>query len=151
MAVVAVGSRMPDWVSQGWEDYARRLPPPWELVLRTVSVSGRRGSAENARLENTRLRETLPRDAYPVALDPAGKAWSTENLARRMGSWREEGKSPAFLIGGAEGLDRETLGICSERWSLGPLTLPHMLVRVVLAEQLYRGWSILHNHPYHRA
>ena len=101
--------------------------------------------------EGGRVQAALPRNAWVVALDGRGKAHSSEELAQRLEHWRQQGRDLVFLIGGPEGHAPEVLAAADERWSLGPLTLPHMLVRLVLAEQLYRACSLLANHPYHRA
>ena len=101
--------------------------------------------------EGERVLAALPKGGWVVALDGRGKAWSSEQLAERMEHWRGQGRDLAFLIGGPEGHAPDVLERADERWSLGPLTLPHMLVRLVLAEQLYRAMSMLSNHPYHRA
>jgi 23S rRNA (pseudouridine1915-N3)-methyltransferase len=97
------------------------------------------------------VQAAIPRNAWVVALDGRGKPHTSEDLARRLESWRQQGRDLAFLIGGPEGHAPDVLAAADERWSLGPLTLPHMLVRLVLAEQLYRACSLLANHPYHRA
>lgn len=149
--MVAVGTRMPAWVADGWAEYARRFPHPWQLELKAVPVAGKMPPERACELENRRLVQAIPDGLIRVALDPAGKPWSTEQLAGRLERWRDDGHGVAFLVGGAEGLNRASLDACASRWSLGALTLPHMLVRIILAEQLYRGWSILNNHPYHRA
>lgn len=150
LAVLAVGTRMPGWVAKGWEDYSRRFPRPWSLELKTVAQGsggpGREAQAE----ENRRLRKALSDNDWVVALEPEGRAWTTPRLAREMAAWQEASRRPVLVIGGADGLDDETLERSRQRWSLGPLTLPHMLARLIVAEQLYRGWSILANHPYHR-
>lgn len=96
------------------------------------------------------MLRAAPRDARLVALDPKGEAWTTEGFASNLKDWLPEGRDTAFLVGGPDGLARAVLARAGKRWSLGPLTLPHMLVRLIVAEQLYRAWSILENHPYHR-
>lgn len=150
LRVVAVGTRMPPWVADGWKEYARRLPPHLQLNLRAVESANKLPPAAAKRSEGEHLLAALPGRAHAIALDGGGKPWSTEALAGRLEQWLEHGDPMAFLIGGAEGLDRPVLAQCRERWSLGPLTLPHMLVRVIVAEQLYRAWTVLQGHPYHR-
>jgi 23S rRNA (pseudouridine1915-N3)-methyltransferase len=101
--------------------------------------------------EGTRVLAALPKQAYVVALDGRGRAYSSEQLSDRLAHWRAQGRDLAFLIGGPEGHAPEVLARADEQWSLGPLTLPHMLVRLVVAEQLYRACALLAQHPYHRA
>ncbi|MEJ1464018.1 MAG: 23S rRNA (pseudouridine(1915)-N(3))-methyltransferase RlmH, partial [Candidatus Sedimenticola sp. (ex Thyasira tokunagai)] len=98
-----------------------------------------------------RMLKAIPRNCRVMALDVKGKAWSTEQLSSQLGGWMGEGQDLALLVGGPEGLAAECLQRADNRWSLSPLTMPHPLVRVVVAEQLYRAWSLLRNHPYHRA
>ncbi|HHI76002.1 MAG TPA: 23S rRNA (pseudouridine(1915)-N(3))-methyltransferase RlmH [Gammaproteobacteria bacterium] len=152
--LIAVGERMPAWVQQGYEEYARRLPR--ECALRLVEIApGRRGkNADTARAvqdEGRRLLAAIPKGARVIALEVNGRPWSTEQLAERLQGWLGGGSDIALLVGGPEGLSDEARAAAGQRWSLSPLTLPHPLVRVILAEQLYRAWSILNNHPYHRA
>jgi 23S rRNA (pseudouridine1915-N3)-methyltransferase len=154
LLVAAVGQRMPNWVTEAWTEYARRMPPGMVLSLREISLSKRSKNADTKRLtalESTALYEAMPTRARVIALDVRGQAWSTEKLATRMEYWMGDGRDVGFMIGGPEGIDPEIMRKADDRWSLGPLTLPHPLVRVVLAEQLYRAWTITQNHPYHRA
>ena len=152
--LVAVGTRMPQWISAGFDDYARRLHGGARLRLHEVPAATRRGAdPDPARArdeEARRLRRALPAGAHVIALDVAGRSLDTKTLARRVREWNREGAEVAFVIGGPDGLAPDLLAAADERWSLSALTLPHALVRVVLAEQLYRALSILHNHPYHR-
>jgi 23S rRNA (pseudouridine1915-N3)-methyltransferase len=151
LVVAAVGNRMPDWLAGGWREYARRFPPNLALELVEVPAAGKAGAGREAATESRRLAERLPQRARVVAMDVQGQPWSTERLASRLEQWQLEGDPVWFLVGGAEGLSEDLLARADERWSLGPATLPHMLVRVVVAEQLYRAWTILSGHPYHRA
>ena len=151
--IIAVGERMPEWVADGFAEYRKRLSR--ELPLELIEVAPARGQGGDARrviaAEGAALLAAVSRDAHVVALDGGGKPWSSEELARQLQQWRMAGREPAFLIGGADGHSREVLARADQRWSLGPLTLPHMLVRLIVAEQLYRAASILAGHPYHRA
>ena len=149
----ALGTRMPAWVDEGYRDYARRLRGGWSLELVEVPVAKRNARSPTARLveeEGERLLAALPASATVVALDERGTAMASAGLARRLAEWQREGAPLALMIGGPDGLSARCLARASLRWSLSPLTLPHALVRVVVAEQLYRAWSILHRHPYHR-
>jgi len=147
--VVAVGRKMPDWIAAGWREYSRRMPR--QLRLELVEVPPARSQGARARDdEGQALLARCPDNAVRVALDESGHSWSTTDLARRMGGWLEDGRPIALLVGGADGHGDELLAACDSCWSLSRLTLPHMLVRVVLAEQIYRTWSLLSGHPYHR-
>jgi 23S rRNA (pseudouridine1915-N3)-methyltransferase len=154
--VVAVGQRMPAWVDAGFEEYARRMPREAQITLVEIRPEPR-GSAADARAverhtraEAHRIRAALPRNCYKVALDERGSAATTRELGDRLAGWQMGGCDVAFIIGGPDGLYGEIKREADWLWSLSPLTLPHGLVRVVLAEQLYRALSILRNHPYHR-
>ncbi|PID55164.1 MAG: 23S rRNA (pseudouridine(1915)-N(3))-methyltransferase RlmH [Gammaproteobacteria bacterium] len=152
--ILAVGTRMPNWVQQGVNEYHKRMPKELVVNWREIPVARRNGSASPAQLcqrEGKRLLESVPKGDRIIALDVQGKAWSTEQLAANLADWQMTGQNVSLLIGGPDGLSPECLAASAQRWSLGPLTLPHPLVRVVLAEQLYRAWSINANHPYHRA
>lgn len=151
--LIAVGNRMPAWVEQGYQEYAKRLPPECALVLHEITAGKRGKNADIARLthqEGEKMAAAIPKGARVVALEVGGRAWSTEQLSARLDSWMGEGRDVALLVGGPEGLEPGLSAAADERWSLSPLTLPHPLVRIVLAEQLYRAWSILKGHPYHR-
>ena len=158
LVLAAVGTRMPRWVDEAFEDYAKRLPPACRLTLREIptayrGVAARKGkaSAASIRREGEGLLRAVPHGARIVALDERGTAWSTADLAERLEGWMADGRDTAFLAGGPDGLAPE----CRERadltWSLSRLTFPHALVRIIVAEQLWRAWSLLHRHPYHRA
>lgn len=152
--LIAVGEHAPTWVAQGFADYQKRLLHglPLELVEVEPGVRGKgRDAARAMSDEGARVLAAIPRGAWVVALDGRGKAHGSEQLAQRMEHWRGQGRDLAFLIGGPEGHADQVLSRADEHWSLGPLTLPHMLVRLLVAEQLYRAVSILGNHPYHRA
>jgi 23S rRNA (pseudouridine1915-N3)-methyltransferase len=154
LQVAAVGQRMPGWVNDAWHEYARRMPPGLSLGLREVGLARRGKNADTRRLtsiESKALLQAMPAGATIIALDVKGRAWSTEQLAQVLEGWMSDGRDVGFMIGGPDGIAPEVLKQAHTRWSLGPLTLPHPLVRVVLAEQLYRAWTITQNHPYHRA
>ena len=152
--LIAVGTRMPAWVTSGYEEYARRLPRECRLKLIEIPLSKRRKtqSAEKNRQEEGRVMlAAVPDGATLIALDVRGKTWSTEVLATRLQDWLQAGRNIALLVGGPDGLADECLSRADLRWSLSALTLPHALVRVLLAEQLYRAWTVIQGHPYHRA
>ena len=151
--LIAVGERAPAWVTEGFSEYQKRLSHwlPLELLEVTPGLRGKGRDPDRAMHdEGQRVLAALPKNAHVVALDGRGKGYSSEQLAQRLESWRLQGRDLALLIGGPEGHAPEVLSTASESWSLGPLTLPHMLVRLVVAEQLYRACSLLANHPYHR-
>lgn len=154
LLVAAVGQRMPNWVNEAWTEYARRMPPGMNLSLREITLAKRGKNADTKRLtatESKALYQAMPARGRVVALDVKGRTWSTEKLAAQLERWMGDGRDVGFMIGGPDGIDPDVLQKADDRWSLGPLTLPHPLVRVVLAEQLYRAWTITQNHPYHRA
>ncbi|MGD9265147.1 MAG: 23S rRNA (pseudouridine(1915)-N(3))-methyltransferase RlmH [Lysobacterales bacterium] len=154
LLVAAVGQRMPRWVSEAWQEYSRRMPPGLSLSLREIPLAKRGKNADIARMvkaESEALLAAMPARAKTIALDVKGKGWSTQQLAAELEDWMRDGRDVGFMIGGPDGIGLEVLSRADARWSLGPLTLPHPLVRVVLAEQLYRAWTITQNHPYHRA
>ncbi len=154
LQLVAVGVRMPAWVSAGYREYAERLPRDCRLELVEIPPPRRTKNSELPRLlatEAARIQAVLAPGVRRVALDVNGRNWSTPQLAKRLAVWLADGRDVALLVGGPDGLAAELLASADERWSLSPLTFPHPLVRVMVAEQLYRAWSILNNHPYHRA
>lgn len=152
--LVAVGEKMPAWVQTGFIEYSQRLPAFCSLKLKEVSAGHRGKNADIERAvrdEGSRMLAAIPPRALPIALDVAGQAWSTEQLAQQLKQWLAGGSDVALLVGGPDGLDPRCRQAARQSWSLGRLTLPHPLVRVIIAEQIYRAWSILHGHPYHRA
>ena len=153
LTVIAVGTRMPPWVEQGVQEYSRRLPRELGLTWREIPLA-QRGKTD--RPQQLRAREgeailrTVPAGDSVIALDVEGRQRSTEQLAEQLRQWQMSGQDYSLLIGGPDGLSDACLERAQQRWSLGPLTLPHPLVRIILAEQLYRAWTITINHPYHR-
>ena len=144
---------MPAWIAAGFEEYARRMPRTLPLRLTEIKPEPRGTAIPVSRLteaEAKRIRSALPADCAKVVLDERGRACTTRDLAQRLEQWQTEGREVVFIIGGADGLSAELRDDAHWLWSLSPLTLPHGLVRVIVAEQLYRATSILANHPYHR-
>jgi len=144
---------MPGWIQEGFTEYTRRMPPEIriELIeLKPEERGGGRGTERARALEGDRILQAVPEAATLIALDERGKAVSTQGLSVLLAEWMRDGSHPAFVIGGADGLDEAVKSRAHKLISLSTLTLPHALVRVVLAEQLYRAWSILARHPYHR-
>ncbi|AMQ90041.1 MULTISPECIES: 23S rRNA (pseudouridine(1915)-N(3))-methyltransferase RlmH [Marinobacter] len=154
LRLICVGQKMSDWVSTGYNDYARRMPPELPLELTEIAMAHRGKNPDIPRLmqreSDAILASVAPRDRV-IALEVGGRPWSTEKLASHLESWQQDGQDVCFLVGGPDGLADACRQRADQQWSLSPLTLPHPLVRIVLAEQLYRAWSITRNHPYHRA
>lgn len=152
--LIAVGEKMPSWVQQGYNEYAKRMPRECSLNLIEITPGKRGKNADIARAmrdEGQRMLAAIPKGAKVIALEVKGRNWSTEQLAEQMDLWLNGGQDIVLLVGGPEGLSDEARAAAHQQWSLSPLTLPHPLVRVLLSEQLYRAWSLLNNHPYHRA
>ena len=144
---------MPDWVEEGFGDYAKRLSGDISLELVEITAGKRLKSTDLARVkeeEGEALLAALRPQERVIVLDVLGKTLSTEDMAARLKDWQVDGRPAALLVGGPEGLSQAVLARADEKWSLSRLTLPHPLVRVVIAEQLYRSWSLLKGHPYHR-
>lgn len=152
--IIAVGTKMPRWVDDVVADYSGRLPAEWKLEWKEVKAEPRTGGGTATQWmarEAERIRAALPPQSRLVILDERGDDLTTDKLARAMSRWRDDARPVALVIGGPDGLDPTLKAEAAERIRLSSLTLPHPMVRVVLAEQLFRGWSILANHPYHRA
>ena len=153
LSIIAVGGKMPSWVAQGVDEYCRRMPR--ELKIKWCEIPlVRRGKDTHAEVlrsrEGEKILKTIPGGDQVIALDVRGKRWSTGQLAEKMKAWQMSGNNYSLLIGGPDGLSAACMERANERWSLSDLTLPHPLVRILLAEQLYRAWTITVNHPYHR-
>jgi len=154
LVMVTASSKQPSWVSAGYAEYARRLERRWTLELvevplarRTAATNTRRAAADEAQ----RMLRHVPAGAHVVALDVAGASWSTQALAGKLDAWSRTGAPVCLLVGGPDGLGDACRERAQESWSLSALTLPHGLVRVVVAEALYRAATVLSGHPYHRA
>lgn len=152
--LLAVGTRMSDWIDKGYSEYAKRLDRNCKLILKEISPPRKSKSEDPARVtraEGELLLASVPADSWVVALDVQGSAHTTESLAERLGHWLENHRRVTLLVGGSDGLSSACLARADERWSLSPLTFPHGLVRIIVSEQIYRAHSVLSNHPYHRA
>ncbi|MFM2486322.1 23S rRNA (pseudouridine(1915)-N(3))-methyltransferase RlmH [Celerinatantimonas yamalensis] len=151
--LIAVGTKMPTWVEQGFQEYARRFPK--DLALELVEIpAGKRGKNADIRRilekEGELTLAAVGRTNRIVCLEVQGNAWDTPELATQLERWKMDGRDVSLLIGGPEGLSPECVAAAEQHWSLSNLTLPHPLVRIVVAESLYRAWSLTANHPYHR-
>lgn len=154
LRIIAVGTRMPKWVVEGFGEYAGRLPRHCALSLWEVPAGARSKTMSPAAAvtqEGKRMLSRIGPHDEVIALDVGGRTISTTTLASHFGQWLQDGRDRAFLIGGPDGLAPECVARAQWRWSLSSLTLPHGLARVVVAEALYRAWSVLQGHPYHRA
>lgn len=152
--LISVGERMPSWVTEGFAEYRKRLSRDLPIDLLEIPLGNRGKSRDSVRAmadEGQAVLAVLGADTHVVALDGRGRPWSSEQLAANLADWRMQGRDLAILIGGPDGHAPDVLKRAQQSWSLGPMTLPHMLVRLIVAEQLYRAMTILSGHPYHRA
>lgn len=152
--LIAVGNKMPKFVEEGYKEYAKRFPKDCSLELIEIPAQKRGKNADIARIteqEGNQMIAAIPKGALVVTLDIPGKMYNTEQLAEELNSWKNSGRDVALLVGGPEGLSPACKSLAEKSWSLSPLTLPHPIVRIILAEALYRAWSVTANHPYHRA
>jgi 23S rRNA (pseudouridine1915-N3)-methyltransferase len=153
ITVIALGNKMPDWVTQGSNDYAKRFTDGIQLKVIEIPLIRRSKSSDLVRIiekESSLIKEALPAGARIIALEIEGKSFTSEELAQKIDQMQQTSSHLCFLIGGPEGLSQEVLKLSHERWSLSKLTLPHPLVRIMLLETLYRAWTIINNHPYHK-
>lgn len=154
LRVIAVGTRMPDWVQAAWHDFAKRMPKDCALELHEIKADARtqgRTVPQMMHAEAQRIEAAIPAHALRVILDEHGQDVTTMALAGHLKAWQATGSDVALIIGGPDGLDPALKQTARETLRLSSLTLPHAMVRVLLAEQIYRAWSILAGHPYHRA
>ena len=153
LRVIAVGTRMPDWVDTAVDTYSRRMPPELRIDWKPVKAEPRESGGGAARCmarEAQRIRDALPSGARLVVLDERGTDLDSPKLAGRLSAWQRDARPVALVIGGPDGIDPELKAQADESLRLSSMTLPHALVRVLLAEQLYRAWTITGGHPYHR-
>jgi len=152
LLLVAVGQRLPAWADEAYQDYAKRFPPDLRLELKAVKAEPRSGKTADQLMaaEATRIEAALPRGVRRVVLDEHGSRLTTMQLAQRLTAWVNEGRDAALIVGGPDGLAPPLKDSADETLRLSDLTLPHAFVRVLLAEALYRAWTVTINHPYHR-
>ena len=151
--LIAVGKKMPEWINTGYSEFSKRMPPELQINLIEITPSMRSKTTvieKNIKEEGERIQSAIPANSRLIVLDEKGKNFSSIDLSKKMESWLPMGQDIAIVIGGADGIDPKIKQQTDEKWSLSSFTLPHALVRVVIAEQLYRAWSILQGHPYHR-
>lgn len=151
--LLAVGSKMPDWVTKGFQEYTKRLPTEVAFELIELPMGHRGKGADLARAirqEGDAMLAAIPKGDRVIALEVQGRSWSTEQLAQQLEDWQMDGRNVSLLVGGPDGLDPRCVSAADQKWSLSALTLPHPLVRVLLAEQVYRAWTIIQGHPYHK-
>ena len=151
--IIAIGDRMPDWVGYGYKEYVKRLPTQYQPKLyELASVKRTKNSNLNRilEIESKKIKSAIPPGSHVIALDQPGKAIATEDLVNSLREWSLSGLNIAMLIGGPDGLSETCIQEADEQWSLSRMTLPHQMVRIIIAEQLYRAWSILNKMPYHR-
>ena len=153
LLLVTVGHKMPDWITAGFNEFAKRMPRESKIELLEIKPEPRTTGKSIPQImdaEAQRIVAALPQNCLRIALDERGTAWTTRQLADRLQQWMGEGRDVAFIIGGADGLHESVKNGAQQLLALSAMTLPHGMVRVLLAEQLYRAHSLLHNHPYHR-
>ena len=152
LLLVAVGQRQPAWADEAYQDYAKRFPPDLRLELKAVKAEPRSGKTAEQLMaaEAVRIEAALPKGVRRVVLDEHGTRLTTVQLAQRLTAWTHDGRDAALIVGGPDGLAPPLKASADEALRLSDLTLPHAFVRVLLAEALYRAWSVTANHPYHR-
>lgn len=153
LQLIAVGQRMPAWVTTAFNDYQGRFPRDCAFELTEIPAGKRGKNADIARIlqqEGERMLAAVGKGNRIVTLEVTGKPWDTPQLSKQLANWQMDGRNVSLLVGGPEGLAPACIAAAEQRWSLSNLTLPHPMVRVIIAESLYRAWSLLNNHPYHR-
>ncbi|MCG8466235.1 MAG: 23S rRNA (pseudouridine(1915)-N(3))-methyltransferase RlmH [Xanthomonadales bacterium] len=152
LRIISMGARPADWVTQGFNDYARRMPRHLPLELLDINAPSRkRKTIDDCRAEEAELLlKAVGKHTQIIAMHEHGRTYRSKELAKRFSGWLNDGRDLAFVIGGPDGLAPDLLQRADSQWALGPMTLPHALVRIVVAEQLYRAWTLLEGHPYHR-
>lgn len=153
ISIITLGNKMPDWVQSGYIEYQKRLKPQIDLQLKELALIKRSKTSDNQKIlqqEHSQIISQLKPNSHNIALDSRGKQYTSEQLANQLAYWQQLAKPINIIIGGPEGYHPDTLSHTQEQWSLSKLTFPHPLVRIILAEQIYRAQCILHKHPYHK-
>ncbi len=151
--IISVGKKLPAWINDGYQEFAKRLNQECNLYLIEINPLKRKQNTNSKTIKQKEaelIRNAIPKGNYLITLDEHGREHSTKQLAEKLKGWLASGQDISLIIGGADGLDKELIENSQESWSLSKLTLPHAMVRVIVAEQIYRAWSLLKNHPYHR-
>lgn len=151
--LITISHKSPVWIEEGYQEYVKRLPSSCLLERVDIAAEKRSAHSDIARImarEAEKMLSIIKPDHHVIALDIKGKLWTTEQLAEALKNWQQNGRNIDLLVGGPEGLSPACLQAAHEKWSLSPLTFPHILVRLIVAEQLYRAAMILNHHPYHR-
>ncbi len=151
--LLTITHKSPAWIQEGYEDYAKRLPPSCALELIEIPAEKRTANADLKRImerEGEKMLAAIKPQHHVIALDKGGKSWTSEQLSSQLSVWLQSGENIDLLVGGPEGISPACLARARETWSLSALTFPHLIVRLIVAEQVYRAWSILQNSPYHR-
>lgn len=154
ISIISVGSKMPSWVEEGFGEYAKRLPHELKItsIVLPLATRSKTGTAAQWKAkEAVAILKAIPAQSHIIVLDERGDSFTTQQLAHNIVQWQQRSHTLCFIIGGPDGLDNTVLAKAHARWSLSPLTLPHPLVRIILVEQVYRAWTLLQDHPYHRA
>ena len=150
---ITVGQKMPKWVQEGYAEYAKRMPKACSIKLIELPMAqrGKTNSVDKMKAEEAkRILEAIPKGARMIILDEHGKQVTTKGLAEKLEEWLGGGQDVALIVGGPDGLQKELIDQAQWKWGLSNLTLPHPMVRILVVEQLYRAWSVIQNHPYHR-
>lgn len=153
ISLITLGNKMPTWVESGFNEYQKRLKPTIDLQLKELALIKRTKNSDSQRIlqqEHTQLCSQLRPNSHNIALDSRGAQYTSEDLAQQLAHWQQLAKPINIIIGGPEGYHPDTLSHTQEQWSLSKLTFPHPLVRIILAEQIYRAQCILQKHPYHK-
>jgi 23S rRNA (pseudouridine1915-N3)-methyltransferase len=151
--LLTITHKSPAWIQEGYQDYAKRLPPSCALELIEIPAEKRTANADLKRImerEGEKMLAAIKPGHHVIAMDKGGKSWTSEQLSIQLGNWLQDGENIDLLVGGPEGIAPACLQRARETWSLSTLTFPHLLVRLIISEQIYRAWSILQNSPYHR-
>jgi len=151
--LITIGTNMPAWVTTAYQEYAKRLPKDYALNLIELKLDTRTKNTnidQAVGKEGVQLQKAIPQNNHVIALDVLGKAIDTHTLSTSLRDWHDTATDISLLVGGPDGLSKACVAYAHERWSLSALTFPHPLVRVIIAEQIYRAWTLLANHPYHR-